>query len=55
MKTSQSTRGGRRPAKNLSPRKTEDVKGGRDAATGMATGKRQHGTLIITKELGPSS
>ena len=55
MKTSQSTRSGRRPAKNLSPRKTEDVKGGRDAATGMATGKRQHGTLIITKELGPSS
>ena len=36
--------------KNLTPRRTENVKGGRDAATGLASGKRQHGAVTITKE-----
>jgi hypothetical protein len=55
MKASKSTRQSRRPAKNLSPRKTQDVKGGRDAATGLPTGKRQHSTIAVTPERGPSS
>ena len=41
--------------KNLMPRRTEMVKGGRDAATGMASGKRQHGAVEITKEWGGTS
>ena len=30
-----------------------DVKAPRDAATGQATGKRQHGSVVIIKEWGP--
>ena len=55
MKASKSTRQSRRPAKNLSPRKTQDVKGGRDAATGLPTGKRQHTAITIVKEWGAAS
>ena len=32
----------RRPKKDLTPRKTEDVRGGRDAASGLPTGKRTY-------------
>ncbi len=33
---------GERTVKDLPARETQDVKGGRDAATGLPTGKRQH-------------
>jgi len=33
----------------------ESVVSPRDASTGMASGKRQHQPLVITKEVGPSS
>ena len=33
--------------KDLPPRKTQDVKGGRDVATGQATGQRSHKPIII--------
>ena len=36
---------GNAAVKDLTPRKTEDVKGGRDAATGLSTGKRSHGYI----------
>jgi len=55
MKASKSTRRGRRPAKNLARRKIQDVKGGRDAATGLPTGKRQHTAITIVKEWGVAS
>jgi hypothetical protein len=32
-----------------------DVKSPRDSSTGMATGKRQHQPMTVTKEVGPSS
>jgi hypothetical protein len=48
MKATQSRRTSK--VKNITPRRTENVKGGRDAATGLASGKRQHGPVTITKE-----
>ena len=35
---------------DLAPDDAEDVKGGRDPATGMATGRRSHKPFTITTE-----
>ena len=38
---------GRRGARDLSAKKSTDVRGGRDAASGLPTGKRQHRPLTV--------
>jgi hypothetical protein len=55
MKSTKSSNKGKRSVKNLTPRKTDNVRGGRDLATGMASGKRQHAPVTITKEWGAAS
>ena len=43
----------------VSPEEAKDVKGGivspRDPASGLPTGKRQHGDIVITKEIDKGS
>jgi hypothetical protein len=48
MKPTKSRDKGKRAVKNLTPRKADSVRGGRDAASGLPTGKRQHKPLTIT-------
>ena len=38
---------------DLAPRDDDKVKGGRESATGQATGKRHHGYIEPTKEWTP--
>ena len=47
-------RGKSKAPRDLSPRKTEDVKDG-DVATGQATGQRIHKPLVIVKEIGAAT
>jgi len=47
-KTSRKDReAGRRGLKDLSAKKSGDVRGGRDAATGLPTGKRSYKPIVI--------
>jgi hypothetical protein len=49
MKSTRSRAKNKRAVKSLTPRKTDTVRGGRDDATGLRTGKRQHGVIVVTK------
>ena len=40
------------PAKKAAPKREKDIRGGRDAASGMATGKRMHKPFTFVKESG---
>ncbi len=49
-------KGGEKPSVTVPDLPTkDDPKGGRDAASGMATGKRQHKPLVITHEIDQST
>jgi len=48
MKPTRSRDKVKRAVKNLTPRKAENVRGGRDAASGLPTGKRQHKPFTVT-------